>query len=192
LSFGDVPDPKAPKTPEEIQKDMASAMEETLSKFTVDALMNVKPEDLVSANPEAEVVKGTALKSCGYLHSPAMFELLAVADRRFTKVGNLAGIPGKKMERADARWIKGTKLIVIKAAPGTDLSATPVNRYTGSSSAWINLVSLLAELGLTVETGYREKYDVAFVPKGSPLWPGLVIDLGKSQGRSLEAKKKGE
>ncbi|HYG57730.1 MAG TPA: hypothetical protein VD902_06645 [Symbiobacteriaceae bacterium] len=45
--------------------------------------------------------------------------------------------------------------------------------------------------GLTIESGYKERFDVAYVPQGSPLWPGLVIDLSQPWDRRVDAKKKG-
>jgi len=83
-------------------------------------------------------------------------------------------------------------VLVIQAASADDLTAIAVNRYIGSSSIWINLIDLLGEAGLMVKTGYRERYAAAFVPEGSPLWPGLVIDLSHSKQRRVESgyKKK--
>jgi hypothetical protein len=166
-----------------------TAKEEILARSTVDALMNVRPEDLVEADPHSEVIKGSANRSGGWLHAPAHLALFAAADKRLTRVANQEGIMVKKVERVLPKLIKGTRLLVIKAAKTEDLSAIPVNRY-GGSPVFINLISLLGEAGETVETGYRERFEAAYVPKGSPLWPGLVIDLSQPKERRQEPTTK--
>ncbi|HEY3364663.1 MAG TPA: hypothetical protein VGK74_06390 [Symbiobacteriaceae bacterium] len=175
---------------EEAIQAAAAAKEEILSKSTHDRLMGVTPEDIITQNTETEVIKGTAYPSGCWMHAPAHFELFAAADRRLTRVAGLAGLNVKKVEKVNPKLVKGTKLLVIQAASTNDLTAVPVNRYARQSSIWINFIDLLGDAGLTLETGYREWYDVAFVPEGSPLWPGLVIDLGQPKERRLEKKKK--
>jgi hypothetical protein len=59
-----------------------------------------------------------------------------------------------------------------------------------ASAVFINLISLLGDAGETVETGYRERFEAAYVPKGSPLWPGLVIDLSQPKERRQEPTTK--
>lgn len=184
-----------PALTEKIKQAAAAANEEVLSRTTLETLLHVSPEDLIERNPDREVIKGTAYHSGGWQHAPAQWELFAAADKRLTRVANWAGLNTKRVERVHARLVKGTKLLIIQAASPDDLTAFPVIRYGGSSSIWINLIELLSETGLTVETGYRERYDVAYVPKGSPLWPGLVIDLSQSQERRMESgfkRKKGQ
>ena len=117
----------------------------------------------------------------------ANLELFAACDRRLTKVVGWAGLNIKRVERVLPSLVRGTELLVIQAAATDDLTAFAVNRYTGSSSIWVNLIDLLSNAGLTVETGYRARYEVAYVPKGSPLWPGLVIDLSQSKERRVES-----
>jgi hypothetical protein len=167
---------------DQVIRAAVAAKEEILARSTVDALMNVRPEDLVEADPHSEVIKGPANRSGGWLHAPAHLALFAAADKRLTRVAHLDHIMVKKVERVLPKLIKGTRLLVIKAAQTEDLSAIPVNRY-GASPAFINLISLLGEAGETVETGYRERFEVAYIPKSSPLYPGLVIDLSQPKER---------
>lgn len=169
----------------DLVRQAAAIKEEVLSQDALSALLKVTADDLVGPNPESEVIKGGAHRSGGWLHAPAHLELFAAADRRLTRVANWAGMTVRQVERVHARMVRNTKLVVLQAASPDDLTAIPVNRYD-TSSAWINLIQLLGEAGLVVATGYREKYDVAFVPRGSALWPGLVIDLGQPLERRVE------
>jgi hypothetical protein len=104
-----------------------------------------------------------------WIQGPGMVEFNAASDRRLTRVANWAGMKVRKTKRVHAELLAGTKLVIVTAAQSTDLSAISVNRY-GSSSTF-NLVDLLAEHGLQVESGYRERYEVAYVPKASFLYP---------------------
>lgn len=175
---------------EAVKKPGKLTKNQVLNQSVYDALMNVKPDQLKGISQNREVIKGTAQGPVCWLHSPAHLELLAVADRRLTRVGLLGGLKDKKVQRVTAQLIEGTRLLAIQASHSNDLTALPVNRYRGGTSAWINLIDLLAEDGLTVETGYRERYAVALIPEGSPLWPGLVIDLDEQLDRRLEPVKK--
>jgi hypothetical protein len=40
-----------------------------------------------------------------------------------------------------------------------------------------------------VDSGYRELYEVNYVPKSSPLWPALMINLGDRRDRRLKPKR---
>jgi len=184
---------KSKQDPAPAEKGKAPAAHpEVLSKRTLDLLLNLSPDDLIRLNPDPEVIKGRARRPGGWLHAPAHFELFAATNRRLTRVAEWANLHISRVDRVQVSLIKGTKLLIIQAALTEDLTAIVVNRYAGSSSIWINLIDLLAEAGLTVQTGYRERYEVAYVPKESLVWPGLVIDLGQSKERRVEsgAKKK--
>lgn len=161
----------------------AAAKENVLNKKSMEALLNAKPEDLISADSEAEIIKGRARQSGCWIHSPANVSLFAAAEKRLTQVAIWGGKDVKRVEKVYARLLPGTKLIIITPAPLEDLTAYPVNRH--GSQTTFNLIDLLGEHGLTVETGYRERYDVAYVPKESALWPALVIDLGQVKERRL-------
>jgi hypothetical protein len=174
----------------QVQEAAAAAKDEVLSKKATEALLNLKEEELISADADAEVIKGNAKRPGCWIHSPAMVELFAAADKRLTRVANWAGMSAKQVAKVHARLVKGTKLVLITPAPVEDLTAIPVHRY--GSSAVFNLVNLLGEAGLTVATGYRERYDVAYVPKESPAWPALVIDLSQQKERRLEPPGKKE
>lgn len=170
----------------------AGHMEEILEQTVLDALNSVKPEQLIGAVPDEELRKGTAYPSSAWLHSPAQLELLAQADERLSRVANMkqtAEANVNLVERVDAKLIPGTKLLVLRPASNRDLTAYPVHRYAGQAGAWINLYNLLKPASLAVDSGYRELYTVCYVPSTSPLWPGLVIDLGKSQDRRREPRR---
>lgn len=179
--------PKLPAGP--TQPLAAAKMEEILNKTVFDALMQATPEQVIRASPDAEIIKGTARGSIAWRHAPAMIELLAVADKRLTRTANEAGQNVTKVEKVHAFLLKGTKILVLQAAPSNDMTAYPVSRYR-SSGAWINLMSLLGEVGFTGETGWKDRFEVAYVPKGSPFWPGLVIDLSNAKERRRESKKR--
>jgi len=184
-----------PALVEQVKLAAAAAKEDVLSRRTLDALLNLSPADIIRRDPDSEVIKGNAHRPGGWLHAPANLELFAACDRRLTQVAGWATLNIKRVEKVTPVLVKGTKLLVIQAAATDDLTAVPVNRYAGTSSIWMNLVDLLSDAGLTVETGYRERFEVAYVPKGSLLWPGLVIDLSQSKERRVESgykKKKGE
>lgn len=163
------------------------ARREILPKSTIDALLNTRPEELISANREAEVIKGNANRSGCWITSPGKVEFFAAADRRLTRVAEWDTINVRQVEKVHAHLVPNSKLVIIKAARESDLTAIPVSRY--GSSAMFNLITLLAEHNLTVQTGYKERYDVAYVPRESPLWPALVIDLDDPQERRILPKR---
>lgn len=165
----------------------AAAKDEVLNKSAMDALMNTKPEDLIAPESDPEVIKGNAKRSGCWIHGPALANLFAAADKRLTRVANGAGMSVRRVEKIHARLIPGTKLVIIKAAPVEDLSAIPVNRY--GRAVTINLITLLSQHGLTVDPGYRERFDIAYIPEGSPHWPGLVIDFSNVKERRKESAK---
>ena len=167
---------------------VAAAKHEVLQKSALDALMNTKPEDLIGPDEDPEVIKGNARRSGCWVHSPAMVDLFAAADKRLTRVAAWADIKVKRVERVHARLVPGTKLVVLKGARADDLSALPVNR--NGTTVTINLITLLSENGLTIETGYRERFEIAYIPKESPLWPGLFFDLGDAKERRKASAKK--
>jgi len=154
-----------------IQQAAAAAMQEVLSKTTLDALLNTSPAEVIKPTPEAETVKGSANRPGGWLYGPAQFGLFANADKRLTRLSAIEGRPLKQVEKVQPELIKGRTVLILRTAPAEDLTAIPVRRYPGQSGAWINLYSLPGPAGLTVQTGYRELYDIAWVPKESPFWP---------------------
>ncbi|HWI50621.1 MAG TPA: hypothetical protein VNT01_00590, partial [Symbiobacteriaceae bacterium] len=164
----------------EVELQAPAAMEEVIDSSFADLLKNAKPEDLVGTTPDAEVRKTTALPSNCLIYSPGNLQMLSVAYGRLVRT---AGPQVKHVNRVNAHFVKGTKILVIQPAPDTDLTAYEVKRYD-SSSAWINLSDLLLEYKLAVETGWKERYAVAYIPKGSPLGKGVAIDLGAVKERS--------
>jgi hypothetical protein len=179
-----------PAQAQEIAAAGEAAMEEVLTQSTVDALMKATPADLVKANPEAEVRKNTEKRSTAWMHAPGNLELLTVAGKRLTRVAKWMGWSAKQVTHLQAEVLKGTRILIIKPAPETDRTAYEIKRYGSEFSGWANIWPLLAEAGLTVESGYKEKYEVNYIPQGSALWPGLVIDMGQRKERRAESHKK--
>jgi len=187
--------PKATPGPEEQNQVAAGAappMTETPRKSALDALLNPNFADIIEPNPDREVVKGKARPANVVIHGPAQLEFSAISDNRLTRCAGPEHLEAKKVQRVYPKYLKSGKVIIIKPAPKTDLDATPVNRYPGASGAWINVITMLSEAGMTVESGWRERYDVGIIPKESPFFPGLYIDLGKRKERRLEPKKLSE
>lgn len=172
-------------------------IEETLEQSAVDALNRVTRDQLLGPDPDAEAIMGTAYSSSAWVHAPGNVELLAVADDRLTRIENIErekkSLPlVNQVDRVIGKIVPGTQLLALMAAPDTNLTATPVRRYDGDSSAWANHSDLLASRKLAVDTGLKQLYHVAYVPKSSPLWPALVIDLSKPLDRRQEPKRKKE
>lgn len=180
--------PLYPETIKRFMEAAAAAKEEVISKSALDALMNTQPEELIAPDAEGEVIKGKARPSGCWARSPALFEFCAAADKRLSLTGKWAGFEAKRIQKVQARLVPGARVVTIKPASVDDLTAIPVHRY--GSGATINLVSLLGQHELKVETGWRERYDVAFIPKGSPHWPGLFIDLNAVKERRKESEPK--
>ncbi|HEY3366819.1 MAG TPA: hypothetical protein VGK74_17340 [Symbiobacteriaceae bacterium] len=142
--------------------------------------------DKVTMNShEAEVVKGTQRPSSGKVVGPANLNLLKSADRRLTKI---SPTPVTQVEKVRAAVGNGKKTVYIWPADDDDLEAIPVLRY--KNGAWINLVTLLSPLNLTVPAGYSYRYAIKYAPEGSPVWPALMFDLGKPLEKKLVKKKK--
>jgi hypothetical protein len=168
------------------------ANEEVLHQDVLAILKNVTPDQLVTVTHDPEVVKGTAYRPAAWFHGPATIQLMAVAVRRLNKLAGLQGKSNRQVEKVQPTLIKGTRLLVLKPAPAEDMTAIPVVRYSGASNVWINLMTLLGPEGVTVETHWKELHPVVWVPKESPLHPGLLIDLGaQPKARRSTAPKKG-
>ncbi|MFZ5816085.1 MAG: hypothetical protein ACOY93_12370 [Bacillota bacterium] len=184
--------PKEPNVPQEPEKQPTGPVpepkEEGLTPEVLEALMNTKPQELIAPNANPEVIKGRARRPGGWLQGPALLELFASADRRLTRVAKLDKMDVKRVSRVHARLIPGTKIVILKAARADDLAATPVNRY--GRTVTINLINLLAEHELTVQTGYKERFEIGYIPKGSPHWPGLFLNLADVKERRLVPVKK--
>jgi hypothetical protein len=165
-------------------------MDEVLDQSTLDALMNADPENTITTRRFKEIRKGTANPAGCWMHAPAHVELNAMGDNRMTLSAAMGpdGVQVRRVERVHLDLIPGTKVVAIRYASPNDETATPVKRYQGGSSAWINLIELLGDQGLTVETGYKEYYRVGFIPEGSPFFPGIAINLGLRQTRRKEPK----
>lgn len=180
---------KEKPTPEDKAKAEAAYakfMKEILDKNVVDRFLNLQPEDLIEPDPDAEIIKGNANNPGAWGHGPAQFELNAAADRRLAKCADKGGLGGNLVHRVHVTLIKDTKMVALRPAGPNDLTALEVKRFHGQSSAWVNLITLLAPAGLTIESGYRELFYTAYIPEGSKLWPGIFIDLGRPLKRRVE------
>lgn len=177
-----------PEMVKQVMEAVAAAKEEVLSRSTFEALINTRPEDLIAPDPDSEVIKGNARAPGGWIHSPAILDLFASADKRLTRVSDWMGMSVKRVEKVKPNLVRGTKLLILKPAKEGDLTAIPVVR--SGTSVTINLITLLGEHGLTVETGYRERFDIAYLPKESPLWPGLFLDLADVKERRRDSSPK--
>lgn len=171
----------------------AADLSETVNKHIADLLLKAKESDLKGPTHDLEIAKGNAKPPTAWVAAPGKLELSALADKRLTRIASWAGMPVKLVPRVHARIVGESKLLLLKPAPDSDRTATPVARYEGNSGSQLNLYDLLASHGLTVATGFRERFDVFYVPQGSDLWPGLVIDLGAvKERRAVPGKKKAE
>lgn len=172
------------------QAAAAAVVEEVINKSVLDLVMNTTEDDLVGPDETAEAIKGNAKPATGWLHAPAVFEFSAVAYKRLQKVAEWAGMKHLDIPKIQAKFIGKSKVLVIKPANESDRTAYDVQRHSGKANALVNLFALLGTHGLTEPTGYRERFDVIYVPKGSPHWPGLLIDLGAPKERREEPQPK--
>lgn len=168
---------------------------ETLNKNMWETLMNTSWDQTISEEQSAEFRKGTEVDASVWVHGPAQFQFLALADRRLTNSANsmrLENTPTEYVERLHARLIPNTSYMVVRPAPNGDLSATEVKRYDASNGAWANFINLLGPTQFRVEFGWKERYAVAYIPKGSPLGYGVVIDLRAPLERRRTRRTKDE
>lgn len=169
-----------------LSEETGAAEAEVLSKRVLDLLLTATEADLIYAEPQAETVKGTAKPPGGWMHAPAYLQLFALADRRLTTLARASGMSATRVAKVQASLIGDSRLLLLRPAGSQDLTAFPVIRYARRSGAWVNLYDLLGPKGITVESGYRVRFDIAYVPKESLLRPGLVIDLDQPKERRLE------
>lgn len=151
---------------------------------------NATMQDLRGPQPAAETLKGNTNTPGAWCESPAVFKFNAAGGRRLIRIARLDGKADTKVPRIHARFIGTANTILIKAADALDLTAFEVTYPKGLPGGAVNLYDLLGPAGATVETRYRQLYDVHFVPKSSPLYPGLLIDLEDPKDRRLMPKRK--
>lgn len=176
------------RKPHEAQADQTP--DTSLPDKLLELVNNATVEDLRGPQPAAETLKGNTSTPGAWGESPATIKFSAAGGRRLTKVARLAGKPDTKVTRVHARFIGNSNTILIKAADALDLTAIEVNYYKGLPGGAVNLYDLLAPANATIETRYRQRYDVHFVPKSSPLYPGLLIDLDDPKDRRLMPLRK--
>jgi len=70
--------------------------------------------------------------------------------------------------------LKDTKILVLKPAPDTDLTAYEVKRNDGSSSAVINLSELLRQNKVAVASGGRSGSTSPLLPRAAPWAPASL------------------
>lgn len=175
-----------PEVIRQVVEAAAAAKEDVLKSKTLETLLKAKRSDLVAVDDDAEVLRSNAYAPGCWIHSPAMVELFASADQRLTRIAHWAGMVVKQVDRVHAERIDGTQIVIITPAAHDDRTALPIKRK--GSTATFNLRKLLGAAGIRIQPGYRERYDVAYVPRESALWPALLIDLGDMKERRLEPK----
>lgn len=188
-----------PLSPEKAKANVAGvraaadkAMNEVIHQSLADLLMNATESDLVGKDVDVEVRKGNTVPAAVWIGAPAQWRFSALSYRRLLKVAEWMGMQVKELNGIQAQVIGNSKVVLIRPAMENDRTAYPLGRYKGSSGAAVNLAELLGAHGLFVETGYREKFDVYYVPRESALWPGLVVDLGQPKARVKEKVKQEE
>jgi hypothetical protein len=88
------------------------------------------------------------------------------------------------------RFVGESNVVLIKPAGELDVTAFEVGYYKGAAGGAVNLYDLLGPSRTTVQTGYRQRYDVHLVPKTSSLFPGLLIDLDDPKERKTVTRNK--
>lgn len=167
-----------------------AVLDTQLPKKLADLLASVTEKDLRGPATDAETLKGNVTTPGVWVHSPAVFKFSALAQRRLTKVARAASMGDIRVARVHAKFVGNSNTVLIKAADPLDLTAYPVGYYPGAAGGVVNLYTLLGPARATVETGYRQRYDVYMVPKGSPGWPGLLVDMDEPKERKKEPERK--
>lgn len=188
--MADEPQNLTPEQAAAIAQTAAAAINEVISNSVLELVLNATENDLEGPDESTEVRKGTTGEAQCWVHAPALFQLSALAWRRLGNVAEWAGVSVKEVRKVRARFVGKSKVLLLRAAEDNDRTAYDVQRHKRTSGALVNLFDLLATRSLAVTTGYRERFDVFYVPKESALWPGLLIDLGSPQERRLEPKRK--
>lgn len=178
------------KAQSEQAKQAPAVIDTQLPKKLADLLSGVTEKDLRGPDPTAETLKGNTTTPGVWVHSPAVFKLSALATRRLIKVARMSGMGDTQVTRVHARLVGDSNTVLIRPADPLDVTAYEVAYYPGASGGVINLYTLLGPARCTVETGYRQRHDVHLIPKGSPLWPGLLVDMDEPKDRKLEPVKK--
>lgn len=174
-----------PPAGNQVQQPSVIASREVLHQHIIDAFMNVNPATLIKPKLETEAVKGNAKPAGGWLHSPAHWQFYAAVEKRLIQCAKLDRKQMTRIERVHISLIPGTQLMTIKAADSQDMTAIAVTRPSGSGF-WVNAFNLLGDAELTVEPGFRQRYTAHNIPQGSPLWPGLFIDISQPLERRTE------
>ncbi|HEY3368083.1 MAG TPA: hypothetical protein VGK74_23740 [Symbiobacteriaceae bacterium] len=171
-------------------KQTPTILDAQLPKKLADLLSSVTVKDLRGPESAAETLKGNTNTPNVWVYSPAVFKFSSLAQKRLTRVARQAGMQDTQVTRVHAQLIGDSNTVLIKPADALDLTAFENPNYRGVSGGVCNLFDLLGPARCTVETGYRQKYDVHMVPQGSAFWPGLLVDLDDPRERKLLPKRK--
>lgn len=174
------------RPPSVTEKQVIAAGQQALERVKRPTF-NFKPEEAIFHDPTAETLRANQYRSGGWLHSPAYLELFANTDRRLTKIANDLGDPCEFVERVQALRIKGTKLVYIWPTDKEDPDGIEVKRR---KTGYINLITLLGPANLSVETGYRQRYEITFSQPEDHVYPALKIDLGRVLERRKDSDSK--
>lgn len=178
----------AKQTAANVMADQISDM--PLPDKLFELVKNATMQDLRGPQPAAETLKGNTSTPGVWVESPAVFKFTAAGGKRLTKVARLSGRADTKVLRIHARFIGASNTVLIKPAGELDLTAFEVTYPKGLPGGAVNLYDLLGPASATVQTRYRQRYDVHFVPKGSELYPGLLIDLDDPKDRRIMPVRK--
>lgn len=142
---------------------------------------------LIFNSYDAEITKGNQNESGGWMHAPAYLELFKAAVDRLAQVSRERGTTVRRVKHVRAALEEGSKKIWIFPTEQRDPDAIPVNYYR--RKATINLITLLGQAKLTVETGYRERYALEFAPANCPVGPALEINMGRMLEHRPETRR---
>lgn len=183
-----MPNPREPQIPESehpVEKVSARAREETLRQ----AATYQSNSEIIWNNPKESVIKGLQYRSQSWVHSPARLQLMSNSDKRLTKVAEERGMTDKRVERVRVARVRGQKIIYVVPTDREDVE-NGIEVKRAGSSAFIDIITVLDPAGLTVEMGYKERYDVQYVPaEKSPVGPALMIDLSLPLERRVKTRE---
>ncbi len=168
-----------------VEKEQLAAAGELAIQQAVQAIRRpqFRRSDLIPHDPHADVLRANQYASGGWLHSPAQLQLFANTDERLTQVAHQLGMMCREVKRVLAYRVPDEKVAYIFPTWDEDPEGIEVRRY--GSATWINLITLLGPANLTVETGYRERYEVNLSRPDDAVYPALKLDMR----RVLERRK---
>ena len=133
------------------------------------------------------VIKGNQKRPGCWLVGPATMTLFKSTDHHLLKVAALRELHVGEVQKVRLLRELGSKLIHIIPTHELDIDGLDINRHKGK--IWVNIIDFLAEDHLTVEYGYKERYDLVLAPT-SKVGPCLLLDLTRMLERKLAFRQK--